>query len=315
MKGKDKISKIILPTTFQKAGVNVYFIQGDVLTLVDAGQNVEGAWDVFTAQLKSLGYQVKDINQIILTHPHIDHAGLVKYFDHDVTLMGHPDSERWLEPTSAFLEHHDAFFHELFHLFAVPDSLAQPYLAYKHEQIVSNTQRALDKKIEEGADIPGLPDWRIVHTFGHSQGHLSLFHPKDKVLIGGDILLPHISPNPVIEPPRNRGEERPRPQLQLNKTLHMLLTLSLQTVLPGHGEDMIHPNELIQLRLRRQHERAMQVRAWLMEEPMTVFEVCQHLFPQSYQSSLGLALFETVGQIDYLLSLDFITEDRIKGFE
>ncbi|MGF9909746.1 MBL fold metallo-hydrolase [Brevibacillus porteri] len=314
MNGKDKIAKITLPTSFQKEGVNVYLIQGDILTLVDAGQNVEGAWNVFTAQLNSLGYQVKDIQQIFLSHAHVDHTGLVKFFNHDVTLIGHPESERWLVPTTAFLEEHDAFYHDLFQRFRVPDHLAKPYLAYKHEQIVSNAQRGLTKHVDEGAEIPGLPAWRILQTFGHSQGHLSLFHPQDRILIGGDVLLPHISPNPVIEPPQNRVDERLRPQLQLNETLRMLLTLSPEKVLPGHGKDILHPNELIQLRLRSQHERAMQVREWLKDESMTVFEVCQRLFPKSYQSSIGLALFETAGQIDYLSALDLITKDRIKGF-
>ncbi|CAI8871129.1 MBL fold metallo-hydrolase [Brevibacillus sp. IT-7CA2] len=313
MNGKDKISKINLPTSFQAEGVNVFLIHNDTLTLVDAGQNVKGAWDAFTAQLKSLGYQVKDIQQIILTHSHVDHTGLVHYFDHDVKLIGHPSSERWLHPTSSFLEQHDFFFQDFFHQIGVPPHIAQPYLAYKHRQVVSNAQRSLDIYVEEGAEIPGLPQWMALHTIGHAQGHLSLFHRQDKILIGGDVLLPHISPNPIIEPPLHRGEEREKPQLQMNETLRRLLSFSIQRVLPGHGEDILNPNELIQHRLERQHERAMQVREWLMEELMTIFEVCQRLFPKSYQSTFGFTLFETVGQIDYLLSHQFITEEQIKS--
>ncbi|MFS0553833.1 MBL fold metallo-hydrolase [Brevibacillus sp. 179-C9.3 HS] len=306
----EKIAKISLPTTFQSEGVNVFVLEGDSLTLVDAGQNVEGSWYAFTEQLKFHGYTVKDIKQIIITHHHVDHIGLVKYFDHDVTFIGHPDCERWVNPPSVFLEEHDAFFHEFFHQLGVPDQLAKPYIHQKNQNIIANSQRSLDLHVVEGSELPGLSEWRIIETFGHSQGHLSLFHPDDQLLIGGDILLPRISPNPIIEPPISPVLKRQTPQIQLNDTLRKLLQLDIQRVLPGHGEDITELLPFIHSRLKKQHERAMQVREWLKKESLTAYEVSRRLFPDSYKSSLGLILFETIGQLDYLLSLRFITEER-----
>jgi len=37
--------------------------------------------------------------------------------------------------------------------------------------------------------VPFLPDWRWVHTPGHSPGHISLFRKRDRVLLAGDAFV------------------------------------------------------------------------------------------------------------------------------
>ncbi|HEX8037987.1 MAG TPA: MBL fold metallo-hydrolase [Chryseosolibacter sp.] len=37
--------------------------------------------------------------------------------------------------------------------------------------------------------IPGLKDWKYIHTPGHSPGHISLFRESDRVLIAGDAFV------------------------------------------------------------------------------------------------------------------------------
>ena len=36
------------------------------------------------------------------------------------------------------------------------------------------------------ADLPGLPGWQILHTPGHTPGHVSFFRPADRTLVVGD---------------------------------------------------------------------------------------------------------------------------------
>jgi glyoxylase-like metal-dependent hydrolase (beta-lactamase superfamily II) len=40
-----------------------------------------------------------------------------------------------------------------------------------------------------GGIVPGLPEWRIIHTPGHTPGHISLYREKDRVIIAGDALV------------------------------------------------------------------------------------------------------------------------------
>ena len=43
--------------------------------------------------------------------------------------------------------------------------------------------------IDPDAGVPGLPDWRVIPTPGHTPGHLALFREADRTLIAGDAVL------------------------------------------------------------------------------------------------------------------------------
>jgi glyoxylase-like metal-dependent hydrolase (beta-lactamase superfamily II) len=42
------------------------------------------------------------------------------------------------------------------------------------------------RELPDDGSIPSLPEWRWIHTPGHSAGHVSLFREADRTLIVGD---------------------------------------------------------------------------------------------------------------------------------
>ncbi len=58
--------------------MNVYLIEDDPLTLVDAGPNSGTSLDELSAGSRALGHALEDIELVILTHQHIDHLGLCR---------------------------------------------------------------------------------------------------------------------------------------------------------------------------------------------------------------------------------------------
>jgi glyoxylase-like metal-dependent hydrolase (beta-lactamase superfamily II) len=42
------------------------------------------------------------------------------------------------------------------------------------------------KGLEQPNTVPGFPEWRWIHTPGHTAGHVALFRESDRVLIAGD---------------------------------------------------------------------------------------------------------------------------------
>ncbi|MBU8879243.1 MBL fold metallo-hydrolase [Bacillus sp. FJAT-29790] len=299
---KDGIAKIVLPTPFAVGDVNVFVVKGDRLTLVDVGPKTEEAWEALNIQLKDLELTINDIEQVVLTHHHPDHAGLLEFFPSSIDVYGHWLNERWLFRTEAFLKAHDAFYYELFTKLGIPEQyLALIPLLKKSLRYSCN--RSLTGELTEGDKPPGLDNWTVIETPGHAQSHIGLFREKDGVYIAGDHLLAHISPNPLLEPPLPGKIERPKPQLQYNESLKKLLPLPIQLVYTGHGDEIYDVNELIEKRLARQHDRAMHVRKWLETEALTVFEICQRLFPAVYERELSLTISETIAQLDYLHSL------------
>src|SRR5918911_1698577 len=72
------VHRIAIPTPFAVGRVNVYLIEDEPLTLVDAGPNSGSSLDELQRQLASLGHSIEDLGLIVVTHQHIDHIGLVQ---------------------------------------------------------------------------------------------------------------------------------------------------------------------------------------------------------------------------------------------
>ncbi|TFD92210.1 MBL fold metallo-hydrolase [Jeotgalibacillus sp. R-1-5s-1] len=298
------LHQLTIPTPFAVGDVHIYVLKGDTVTLVDTGPRTKEAWESVTAQLSAIGLQPEDIDQIVLTHHHADHAGLVEEFRHAV-LYSHQDSDRFLTRTQSFMDMHDFFYREFFKQLGLPEA----YLALiekMKDPLKPMGNRGADAYITEGDTLPGLDGWRVIETHGHSQGHVSLSSAGE--MIGGDILLGHISSNPLIEPPFGINTPRPVPQLQYNDSLKKIAALNPGRVWTGHGDPVLQPLPLIQERLKKQHERAMLVKSMLADKETTAFELCQKLFPSLFKKQLGLTLSETMGQLDYLLANGEIKE-------
>ncbi|EKN69697.1 metallo-beta-lactamase family protein [Neobacillus bataviensis LMG 21833] len=306
---KDGIAKITLPTPFAVGDVNAFLIKGERLTLVDAGVKTDECWNSLVGQMAELQLTPNDIEQVVLTHHHPDHAGMLDFFPDSVEVYGHPLNERWIHPTEEFFQIQEEFFKVNFQEFGLPAEFI-PLLSKLRKTLKYTCNRSLTGHLLEGMRPPGLSDWQVIETPGHAQGHIALFRKKDGVLIGGDLILAHISPNPLIEPPAPGETERPKSQLQLNDSMRKLLFYPIQCVYTGHGEEVYQLEELIKKRLSRQHERAMTVNKWLKEEQLTVFEICKRLFPTVYQREPMLTISETVAQLDYLASIGEISSSN-----
>ncbi|WLR43845.1 MBL fold metallo-hydrolase [Bacillus carboniphilus] len=293
----EKIYQMSLPTPFPVGDVNIFLVKGDALTLVDTGPKTKEAWDSFQFQLKEAGYSVEDIEQVLLTHHHPDHAGLLDFFPDEIDVMGHPYLNPFINRDEAFFSHHQLFMSTLLIKLGI-DPVLIPYIEKGFEGLMSfSCHRPLTKVINEGMDIDGLEGWEVVETLGHAQSHLSFYHSQFKVMLGGDLLIKNISSNPLIEPPL-QGNERPRSLLQYNDSLRKLMDRPIDIVYPGHGERVEHVHKLVEHRLKKQHERALQVLSFVNES--TVFDLCVQLFPKVYKKQTVLTLSETIGQLDYL---------------
>lgn len=301
--------KITIPTPFAVGDVNSYLLKGDALTLIDAGPKTPEAWEALKAGLKAANVAPEDIEQVVLTHHHPDHAGWVDGFD-AAKLYGHPYNDLWLRRDEAFFDYHDAFYQERLKEEGVPGDLMFWMKKMKRPlNLMGN--RPLDMAINEGDTLPGHPDWHVMETLGHAQSHLSFWNPEERMMIGGDHVIAKVSSNPLIEPPYNPEEGRPKSLLQYNASLSRLLKMPIDIIYSGHGKEVRNVHELVSTRLEKQHLRAMKVLDMLdRSHEQSVYELTQQLFPHAYEKELGLTLSETIGQVDYLLE-DGLIEERL----
>lgn len=308
---RERVSKLSIPTPYPVGDVNAFLLWDESLTLVDVGPKTEEAWESLSHQLRLLGVSITDIDQIIITHHHPDHVGLLDRFPDDIPVYGSPILERWLLQEEAFFQKQQQFYTSLFPLFGVD----RTYLSSlsKFEKTYEYTcHRPLAGYLHDGEYVEGLNNWKVFDTPGHAHSHIVLYNEKTHELVGGDVLIEKISSNPLLEPPVV-GDERPKPQLQYNETLKKLLQFPISIVYPGHGDSFKEAHGLIHQRLNEQHHRAMEVLELMRDEGLTVFQICQKLFPTVYQRQLLLTMSETIGQLDYLSELGLVTVEQVEG--
>ncbi|TGB04392.1 MBL fold metallo-hydrolase [Halobacillus salinus] len=300
---KDTIHQLTVPTPYAVGDVHMYLLIGDEITLIDAGVKTDEAWEAVRKQLKEVGYEPEDISQVVLTHHHPDHMGLVNYFPNVSLVAGHPKLRPWLEREEAYFERYEEFFREMYEESGVPEKY-YALLKGLRRPLKWTAEGTLHHTLTEGSLIPGHEEWQTIETPGHAQNHISFLRPSDGAMIVGDHLLHHISSNPLLEPPAKEGEERPRPLLQYRESMQKLLNYSIGKVYPGHGKVFEGAQDLIRKRLRKQEERAEKVRLMFAGGPLTAYEVCTKLFPKHIESQFGLTMSETIGQLDYLEETD-----------
>lgn len=300
-----------MPVPFAVGTVNAFLVKGDTLTLFDAGAKTKEAYEALEFGLKQAGYSFKDVEQVVLTHHHPDHSGWVEAFDR-ATLLGHAYNEFWLTRDERFFTFHDQFYYNCL----VEEGVAEAdfhWIEKMKRPIALVGKRPLDRILQEGDQLPGHPNWTVMETLGHAQSHLSFWNEQTGELIGGDLLLAHVSSNPLIEPPMDAEDGRPRSLLQYNDSLRRLLEHSIQVVYAGHGEEVRNAHALIEHRLAEQQQRAQKVYEMLQDGPKNIYALTTQLFPTAYEKELGLTLSETIGQIDDLYARQLITEVKAEN--
>lgn len=158
--------------------VNAFLLDGgDGLTLIDTG--VPGSTEKLLAAIRKGGKNPEDIRRIMLTHWHPDHAGNVAELQQrfKARVYAHAAESDLLEqgggPRPRFLT--PGFVNWMvFTLFIKGVS----------GQIAPVT---VEERVQDGDVLPIAGGLRVVHTPGHSAGHMALLLEQDGVLIAGDI--------------------------------------------------------------------------------------------------------------------------------
>ena len=143
--------------------------------------------------------------------------------------------------------------------------------------------------------------WRVVHTPGHSPGHICLYRPKDRTMISGDHILPGETPNVAFYPVRGYHALR-----SYFASLAKVRKLAPETVLPAHGEAVGDVGGRIEELFAHHLERLLEVFEGLRGGPHSVMEVTSAVkWSRGRFESLGefnrwLAILETLSHLEFL---------------
>jgi len=292
-----------VPTPFPIGPVNLYVLLGDKITLVDTGPKTEMAWKMLIYQLNKNGIRMKDIDQVVLTHHHVDHSGLssvMMQYHPKLKMFAHEKSIPWIERREESLQQKRRFFKQLYEENGLSDEQIEKIQRYQTylDQFIDPVK--VDGALAEGDAIEGLPGWKVLYTPGHAQGHISLYHSESQTLIAGDHLIEHTSPGAFVEPATSENEPRPRSFVDYQESLERMKEMNIRQVLSGHGKVIYQPKEMMTKQLDRLTEQAEKVRKHLQEGPLQVYDLMKLLYPQRYKKHLPLFFSEVIGSLDLL---------------
>ena len=153
---------------------NVYFVRsGSAWVLIDTALP-NNAVKIRSAAESLFGPGVRPAS-ILLTHGHLDHSGSV------VDL-----ARQWNTP--AYLHPAEIPFCIGEITYPLPDPTVGGFMAFLTRlfPVRKINLEGVPLPLHESDPIPGLPDWEILLTPGHSPGHLAFYRSSDRTLIAGD---------------------------------------------------------------------------------------------------------------------------------
>jgi glyoxylase-like metal-dependent hydrolase (beta-lactamase superfamily II) len=297
------IHRIAIPTPFAVGRVNVYLIEDDPLTLVDAGPNSGTSFDELRRGIAGLGHALEDIELVILTHQHIDHLGLISLVaDHSGAEVAAIDvAVPYVENFSLEAQADDDFALDIMLRHGIPDDVAAALGAVSQVFRAWGAPVKVTRPLRDGEAL-ALRDrtLHVHHRPGHSPSD-TIFHDRERgLLLAADHLLGHISSNPLITRPRDGSQERPQALVQYLDSLAATREMDLELVLPGHGDPITGHRELIDRRFALHRRRADKIQRLLEERRRSAYEIAQELWGNIAVTQAYLTLSEVLGHLDLL---------------
>jgi glyoxylase-like metal-dependent hydrolase (beta-lactamase superfamily II) len=255
--------------------VNVYALTSEEgVVLIDGGWAIEGAEEHLARMLALLGHRLEDIRDIIVTHAHRDHytlaVNLRKLSNARISIGSHErESMEDLAVRAPYTDPRQV---------AMLQSAGASDLADAMREIETPFDKSLwelpdvwldDRSVVE---LPGGRRLQVIHTPGHTTGHIVLLDREAGLLFSGDHVLPHITPSLGYE-------EIPQaaPLADFLESLNLLRAMPDTWMLPAHGPSTPSVHSRITELLEHHAGRLELTLQALSHGPLSPFEITQQL--------------------------------------
>ena len=291
--------------------VNIYALADDAAdgggwTVIDTGFDNRRGREAWTAALSG-PLAGRPVTRVIATHHHPDHIGLAGWFMAQQGAELCTSRTAWLMARMLQLDEQDRPPPETL-AFWRRAGMAPEILAHRAGQRPYNAADATHPlplgytRLTEGQRVRfGGRDWLVAMGDGHAPEHVTLWSLSDDLVIGGDQLLPNISPNLGVYPTEPLAD--PVGDWLAASARLSALARPRHLVLPGHKLPFTGlPMRLTQM--IQNHENALdRLAAALAQGPRTAAEC----FPALYRREIGpgeygLALVEAVAHVNRLVA-------------
>lgn len=248
--------------------INSYIvISPDRNLVIDTGMNRPECQQVLEAGLEELGID-RQKTDFLATHMHADHQGLISTLmtDQSKAYMGALDTPNFRGEAHDWSK--DGFMGDYLQLSGFPAAELEATMK-NHPGFKFSSARTVDYIDLNDGDKFQVGDYcfDIIHTPGHTEGHICLYEAKLKLFISGDHVLGDITPNITSW---TEGDD---PLALYLDSLDKVSTLDVELCLPGH-RSFIHDFKGRIRELKDHHmERANEVIDILQEGDKNAYQV------------------------------------------
>ena len=305
---------IRLPLPMALDHVNVYALDdGDGWTLIDTGIGSKKSRAIFET-LFAGPLQGKPVTRVLVTHHHPDHIGLAGWFqtDHGAELW--TTRTAWLMARMLSLDVEDRPSDravDFWRSAGVPPDI----LDERRNQRPFNFADAIAplpvgyRRIAQGDRLGiGGRDWRVEIGHGHAPEHATLWSESDDLVLGGDQLLPSISPNLGVYP--TEPEADPVADWLASCKRFQTLAAGDHLVLPGHKLPFLGLSTRLEQMIEN-HVSALDRLEAALQTPKTAVESFIPIFKREIRGEqFGLAMVEAVAHCQHLYLAGRATRQR-----
>jgi len=270
---------------------NVHLIMdGDEGALIDAGFPDDQSFNTRMEWLRS----IPDLNlkYIVITHHHFDHSsGAARLREATgAKIVMHKDEAPLLERAAKEEMPSDV------EVPADRKEWVERTAAWRKE----SAKAGVDQTVEDGDTLSiGSLTLRLVHSPGHTAGHLSPFLEEGKVLFAGDNVL---GIGTTVVPPPPHGD-----MFDYIASLKKMQSLNAEIMCCGHGPAVREPNRKLQELIDHRHEREEQILALVGGGHDTVKSLVKTIYPELDKRIIGMATSQIISHLSKLER-----EERVK---
>jgi glyoxylase-like metal-dependent hydrolase (beta-lactamase superfamily II) len=306
-----EVAQIAVPVPYL-GSVNVWLLPGEPLTIVDTGLANDEALGSLEQQLAAHGHALEDIELVLITHHHLDHAGLAGLIKDraGAEIAAHRATAQWGRSYNEHLAEERDFTVELLRAHGVPDKLVaatEPFFAYIRDH---SRGFETDRTLRDGDRIvAGGRTLRVVFRPGHSTTDTLFVDDDAGDAFVGDHLLAHITSGAELMPTELPGDERRQALLEYLSNLRKTQVMRLSTCYPGHGPPIDDHRRLIDERMAFHSARLDAIADAVEDGCETAFDIAGRLWPDEIvQTQSVLAVWEVLGHLDILVNRGTVSE-------
>ncbi len=270
----------------------------DGVHLIDPGWDSDANWHRLEGALRSFGSDPRELRSVTITHLHPDHLGMAERIRaetgaaiamHRFEAEAQEELSRGTGPAES---------NQMLDSWGVPGERRAELLEALDRRSKWKTVSA-DLLLNHGdlLDIPGV-DLEVLHTPGHTSGHVSIVDRERKLIFTGDHLLPNQFSGVGLG-----GTSTSNPIDEYFNSLDLVARLEDFEVLPGHGYRFLGIAERAET-IRAHHlSRSAEVAA--VDLGLPVWQAAEQLsWTDGWSNLRGLALLSALAQTElHLLRL------------